>query len=32
MFTSIIVKTYEFQVSKYEHGSFRQVCHGIPEV
>lgn len=32
MSTSIIVKTYEFQVSKHEHGSFRQVCHGIPEV
>ena len=32
MFTSIVVKTYEIQVSKHKHGSFRQVCHGIPEV
>lgn len=32
MFTSIVVNTYEFQVSKHEHGSFKQFCHGIPEV
>ena len=32
MFTSIVVKTYEFQVFKHEHEIFRQVCHGIPEV
>ena len=29
MFTSIV---YEFQVSKHEHGSCKQFCHGIPEV
>ena len=29
MFTNIVVK---FQVSKHEHGSFKQFCHGIPEV
>ena len=32
MFTSIVVNTYEFQVSKHEYRRFKHFCHGIPEV